>query len=167
MKTLYLLRHAKSTRKHGDLKDFARPLNSNGVKEIIEVSAFAKARKVKPDLLLCSPSIRTYSTAVIFCTQLGLDSDKLILNPELYDCTAQQILNVLQNVQNKNKSVLVTGHNPSMSDVLHRLTNEAYTEMDTGTLVSVSFEIDSWKEITKVKGKINYSIVPGRHLNKI
>ena len=82
MKTLYLIRHAKSDRSIGELSDIDRPLNQRGYNDAHKMSLILKDKKIIPDLIISSPAIRALSTALIFCRNLNIDPKTIEINQQ-------------------------------------------------------------------------------------
>ena len=81
MKTLYLLRHAKSSKDNPDLKDFERPLAERGIGDLPVIAERFKARKGNVDCIICSPAVRTKTTAKMFAWEIGFPGDEIGSNP--------------------------------------------------------------------------------------
>src|SRR5271154_5359778 len=111
MKTVYLLRHAKSSWDDTSLPDFERPLNKRGEKSAPVVGEEMKKRGVKPDLVICSPAKRTKQTAKLALKEAKIDSE-ILYDERVYLATDSQLLSLLKELNDKVRSVLLIGHNP-------------------------------------------------------
>ena len=101
MKSLYLIRHAKSDWGKAELRDIDRPLNARGYSNAYKMSSILKAQKIIPDLVITSPAIRAISTALIFCRNLQSDASDIIINSDLYDSSLKEYKNCISKIDNK------------------------------------------------------------------
>ena len=166
MKILIFLRHGKSSWKQEDIDDSLRQLKSSGIEEIQEVSAFFAQKKINIDRVLSSPAIRAYNTSLIFMHALNIPVSSLVLDERIYESTAALIIKSIQRTPDSVNTLLVVGHNPSLSSTIEHLSSEAYTELPTGALVTLQAPITSWKEIKKLSAKKLFQIIPSRHTKK-
>ena len=155
MKTIFLLRHAKSSWKNLDISDADRPLKSKGVSH-----AYFMAEKLKqeftPELIFCSPAARAMHTASIFCRVVNFDYSALKIEPVLYHHSSiQEIVQILRELPSSVKSVALVGHNPSMHELYESLGDQELTNFSTGSLAKIEFDINSWEELP-LKGKAIY-----------
>src|SRR3990172_9356587 len=98
MKTLYLVRHAKSSWKDVGLSDFERPLNKRGKKDAPFMAKLLRQQKIKPDLIISSPANRASATARIFCETLNYPFEDLLLEPRLYEASSHEILEIVKDI---------------------------------------------------------------------
>jgi phosphohistidine phosphatase len=150
---LYLLRHAKSNHDNPSLADFDRPLDSSGISEAETIGKFMKEKAIYPDLIICSPALRTKQTCEIICTQAGYSIDMVVWDSTLYACNAEQFITSIKQAQNADFKVLIIGHNNAITEVANKLqSNIKIDEVKTCGLVAITFnEIHSWQEIGKGK----------------
>ncbi len=163
MKTVYLVRHAKSDKDNSNLVDIDRPLNSRGYREAYEMGQFLGQKKISPELLITSPAIRTYSTALIFCRHINLDVSKIVLEPDLYESTVKHYLQVIQNTDNNFKSIMIFGHNPTITDVTNDLTSSVFENIPPCGVIGISSNAASWKKFGSEPGKLLFSYFPEKN----
>jgi len=144
MKTLYLVRHAKSEWKNERLQDQYRPLNERGYADAVKMSLALKQKRVQPDLVISSPAIRAYSTAFIFCSHFDYDPAKMLIKPELYESTTQHYLDVIGAIDDRYSCVFLFAHNPTISDCANRLTEPFTDSVPTCAITGIRGG-DSWK----------------------
>lgn len=158
MKTLLLLRHAKSSWKDTGLQDFDRPLNSRGKKAAEMIGRFIRKQRLAPDLLLCSPAIRARETieAVIKTAKL---SSELRYDQRIYEASPVQLLEVVSQIEEERSMVLLVGHNPGMEELL-RLLTERVEHMATGTLAKIDFKAAKWDKVLEDKGSLDWIVRP-------
>ena len=119
MKTLYLLRHAKSSWDHADLKDFERPLADRGINDIPVMAERFKARNGRVGCIICSPAVRTKTTAKMFAEQIGFPSDEIGSNPELYFAGSNMFLKAARLLDDEYEAAMLVGHNPATVSYTH------------------------------------------------
>ncbi len=160
-KTLYIVRHAKSDHTNSNLVDFDRPLEKKGEENAKTVGELLKRKKVELDLIISSPSKRTYETARIICGEIDFNIQNVTWDSTIYGCTLQQYVDVLKSVNDDHDCIMVIGHNPATTHVANLLQNEkAISEVPTAGIVAIEFKISSWKEIGKKPGKLLFFYDP-------
>jgi len=145
MKTLLLLRHAKSSWKQPDLADHDRPLNKRGKRAAPLMGALLQDEKLIPDFILCSSAVRAYTTALLAakaCTYKG----KIKQTRKLYLADPQAYIEVLRQVSKNHARVLVVGHNPGLETLIEALTGEAIA-MPTTALAYVELSLKRWSDL--------------------
>lgn len=146
MKTLLLLRHAKSSWKNMNLTDFERPLNKRGVRDAPRMGKLLRRENLVPELIITSSAERALATAESVALASGYEGE---LEPtrRLYHADPDTYIEVLQEVQEEYARVMVVGHNPGMEDLLEDLT-EAWEKMSTGAVAVIRLPIDDWGDLT-------------------
>jgi phosphohistidine phosphatase len=147
MKTLLLLRHAKSSWKQQALNDHDRPLNKRGKREAPEVGRYLKENDLLPDLILCSTARRARDTAQAVVDESGYDGEMDQL-PDLYLSDTACYLDVLKRLPDDVKRVLIVGHNPELDELLTLLT-DVNQHLTTASLVHIDLPITSWAELNE------------------
>ncbi|MGH9902343.1 MAG: SixA phosphatase family protein [Pyrinomonadaceae bacterium] len=158
MKKLFLLRHAKSSWDDPGLADFDRPLNERGLKAAPRMGRLMRERKVKPDLVLCSPAERARQTAALALEAAGLKPE-LRYDERIYEATVGQLLEVVSGVGDEIEAALLVGHNYAIENLLAHLTDEAQ-HMPTAALACVSLPLEKWGEIHGAKGRLEWFVKP-------
>ena len=147
MKTLYLLRHAKSSWDHPDLKDFERPLSERGINDVPVMVARFKSRKGHIDTIICSPAVRTKTTAQMFARELGFPRDEIGSNPELYFAGSNMLLKAASLLDNDCDAAMIIGHNPAITEFVNEMTGSDIDNIPTCGLAELRLPIDDWSEI--------------------
>lgn len=160
MKTLYILRHAKSDWGTGE-KDFDRPLNERGRKAAKAMGAELRKRKIEPDLVLSSPATRAKQTLERVQGGYG---DKFSVTEErrIYMANADELLDVIRQAPDHAKRLMIVGHNPGLHELVVELCGER-AEIDgfpTGALAEIEFKAKSWREIGWGDGKLKQLLKP-------
>lgn len=147
MKTLYFIRHAKSSWKHF-VKDRQRPLHKGGVNDALLVSKLLAKTIAKPQIIITSDALRTQCTAKYFKDAFGLENDLFVVNPELYDFSGQQVMKVVKELKNTLDCVMLCGHNHAFTSIVNILGSVSVNNVPTCGFIAINFEIDTWSEIT-------------------
>ncbi len=147
MKTLLLMRHAKSSWKESRLPDHERPLNKRGKKEAPEVGKYLKENGLVPDLILSSTALRAHDTAKAVAETSGFDG-QVELYQDLYMSDTASYLDILRCMPNVANRVLVVGHNPDVEDLLAMLT-DVKEHMATAALAVIDLPISTWEELNE------------------
>jgi len=150
MKTLFLIRHAKSSRDNSVMADRDRPLNDRGRRDAPEIGDRLAKRDVKPDLILSSPAVRALETAEIIAKKLDYKRKKIVIDDRLYAAAADDLLDVVHKLDDKLERVMLFGHNPELTEVAHRLSSKI-TNMPTCAVAEFTFDAKSWSSIGRAK----------------
>jgi len=157
MKKLFLLRHAKSSWDSETLPHIARPLNEKGYRDAYAVSKQLLEMKEMPEQVMCSPAIRTYSTAFVFAQTIKFPVDQILIRKQLYDSNERQYLECIASAGDA-KSVLIVGHNETITELAQKHLINRINELKTCTLICIEFDVLSWKEIAGSKGKLLFQL---------
>jgi phosphohistidine phosphatase len=145
MKTLLILRHAKSSWNGPVRDDHERPLNDRGVRDAPRVGAVLRDHGLIPDVIVSSDAVRARLTAEAVVDAAGY-SGQILLDRQLYLADPADILSVLRDVPENADIVMIVGHNPGLEDLVELLTDEAH-DMPTAALAQVVLPIDSWRDL--------------------
>jgi phosphohistidine phosphatase len=148
MKTLVLVRHAKSAWGDPTLSDHDRPLNDRGRRDAPEMGRRIRERGIAPDAILTSTAVRARSTAEAIADQLGVADGTLTLDERLYGSSPDTILDVVAELDDEFTTAVVVAHDPGMSDLAHRLSGEI-DHMPTCGVAEFRFAAWSWSEIAE------------------
>ncbi len=159
MKTLYLVRHAKSSWEF-DLDDHDRPLNDRGLRDASKVSAHIANELPKPDLMLSSTALRAKTTAFFFAKAYGISEDEVQLNKTLYDFSGLKVVEVIKSCHNSVNYLMVFGHNNSMTTIVNAYGDLVINNVPTCGFTAISFDIDNWMDLNL--GKTTYTCTPKR-----
>jgi phosphohistidine phosphatase len=154
MKTLLLIRHAKSSWDNNTLKDFDRPLNDRGKKNAPEMASRLLKRKIDIELFVSSPAKRAETTAILFNKEFKKDEGEIVFEPRLYNADPEDFYNVILKLDDKYKSIAVFSHNPGITDFANSLTEVRMENIPTCGIFGVGIEIEKWSEF--IEGKKNF-----------
>lgn len=161
MKTLSLLRHAKSSWGVPDAKDYERGLNERGLRTAPRVGKWLKNQNIKPDLIICSPAVRTRLTCELV-TQAASWNTAIEFDERVYLATTDTLLDVVRGVSDQHNNLLLIGHNPGMEDLLEYLTHEA-RRFPTAAFASVELNVKSWSETKATGARLQHFLLPRTH----
>ena len=150
MKTLFLIRHAKSSWDNTALADKDRPLNGRGKRDAPKAGKRLAERRAKPDLILSSPATRALKTAEIIAKKLDYKRKNILVNDRLYAVEASELLNMLRKLGDAVECAMLIGHNPELTELAHRLSSKI-THLPTCAVAEFMFDAKSWSRIGKDK----------------
>jgi phosphohistidine phosphatase len=151
MKTLYILRHAKSSWKDPTLADHQRPLNKRGKRNVPLMGKRLKARAVRPDRIVCSDARRALDTAIPIAGILDLDPAVIQREPRLYHASEGRLLKLLSRLDDRWAKVMIVGHNPGLTEIANRFLPRRLPNLPTAGIVELRFAMDSWQAIDSHK----------------
>jgi phosphohistidine phosphatase len=162
MKTLYVVRHAKSSWIDPLVSDFERGLNDRGKKDAPRMGKRLKEKNIYPDLILSSPAKRALSTAKRIAEVIKYPKDKIKTDPKLYHADEDTLLSITQKIKNKHDVVLLFGHNPGLTDFVNALSAlELNIEnIPTCGIVAISLPVNSWEDVKWKSGKLLFFDYP-------
>lgn len=146
MKTLLIIRHAKSSWDNANLNDIDRPLNDRGKRDgPVMVARLIKAG-VRIDLFVSSPAKRARQTAEIFAHAFGRKEKEISLVPQLYHAQVQDFKEVVAELDDQYDSVALFSHNPGITAFANILSAVRLDNMPTCGIFAVTSVAGSWKE---------------------
>ncbi len=153
MKTLFILRHAKSSWSHSGLADHDRPLNRRGKRDAPKMGELLSELGLVPDLIISSTAKRAHATAKMVAEACGYGSS-IRLARDFYHADPEDFIEVLQGIDDEYSSVMIVGHNPGMEELLDDLTGES-AYLTTANIAHVELPIGRWSELDEeVEGKL-------------
>ncbi len=153
-KTLYLVRHAKSSWDDPSLADRDRPLSPRGLSSAPDMGRRLAAQGHKPDLVLSSPATRALSTAKRIARETGYPESKIITEEHLYFSGTRGMVDLLEKLDDKYTKVMIVGHNPAMTSLLKTLCDSPVENMPTCAVAVISFDMSSWSELSMSDGEL-------------
>ncbi len=146
MKTLYMVRHAKSSWKY-DVIDHQRPLKTRGENDALLVSAQVKLEVKSPQRIITSDATRALSTAKCFKKAFDLSDEDFSTNHNLYDFAGQNVMNIIKGIDNSLDCVMIVGHNHAFTSIANMLGNKYIDNVVTCGFLMLEFDVDDWREI--------------------
>ena len=148
MKSLYLMRHAKSSWSFDDLTDEQRPLNGRGRDDAPRMGQALAKRNIKIDLLLSSAAVRTLTTAALVAKEIDYPHERIVARPEIYQADTHTLLELVRACPDEANSVLLVGHNNTISEFANLLSPGAlHEEMPTAGIVCLHIRAERWGDI--------------------
>jgi phosphohistidine phosphatase len=160
MKTLYILRHAKSSWEFDELSDHDRPLNKRGRSDAPLIGQELAARGVKPDLVISSPAVRAISTATLVSKEMGYDPDDILVEERVYGAGREDLLEVVQNAPAEADHLMLVGHNEALSEFANMVAPEHIASLPTAGVVALEFDCESWYDISRDNAKMLFYDFP-------
>jgi phosphohistidine phosphatase len=146
MKTLLVLRHAKSSWHDPALDDHDRPLNKRGQQDGPRMGELVREHRLTPDVIISSDAVRARLTAEAVAEAARYTSE-ILLDPHLYIASPAGILAVLRTVRETNAgTVMIVGHNPGLEELVAQLTGEQQ-DLPTAALAQIVLPIDRWRDL--------------------
>jgi phosphohistidine phosphatase len=158
MRTLYLLRHAKSSWKDVTLPDFDRPLKDRGRKAAKLIGRYLTRAKLSEPLVLCSPAARTRETSEIVLKHANLRVE-VRFEERIYEASLRDLVQLVSEIPDDKQVAIMIGHNPGFEELLAYLSGEG-RRMPTAALAKIKFDVESWKEIREDQGTLEWFVIP-------
>ena len=160
MKTLLLVRHAKSSWNDSSLPDFERPLNERGRHDAPEMAKRIKNKSIDIDLFVSSPAKRAKKTAELFMEKLGANKKNLVLIDELYEASVDNFYDVIAGMKDKHDVIALFSHNPGMTNFIDSLQLTPVTEMPTCGIYAITIVTNTWADFKNSKKKFLFFDYP-------
>lgn len=160
MKTLFIVRHAKSSWDSPYLSDFERPLNGRGEENLPDMAKRFQDTGYSVDLIISSPAMRALTTAKGFAHQLEITDDRFLQEEGFYHASAQSIKQRLSKIEDDYNSVIIFGHNPGLTSLIESLSHFNLYNLPTCAVCGIQFQFDSWESIIHTKGEKIYYDYP-------
>jgi len=151
MKTLLLIRHAKSSWDDFSIQDFDRPLNDRGKRDAPMMAQRLKGKGLLPDALLASPAKRARKTAELFAEELDYPRTKIDWIQELYLATPSVFTQVISRVSDEHNFIAIFSHNNGLTDFANQLTNVRIDNIPTCGIFAVKIPITKWSQFAETE----------------
>lgn len=163
MKTVYLVRHAKSSWSYPELEDFERPLNPRGRKNALRMGAILNQLKAAPDLMISSPANRAAMTARMLADAIHYPLEKIQYSETIYSSDETVLIRFIKNMNAAVTQAMLIGHNPGLTELANHISDERISNIPTCGVYCVDFKISSWKEICEHGGKPRFFEFPKKN----
>ena len=163
MKSLLLIRHAKSSWENFSVADFDRPLNDRGKRDAPMMAARLSEKGIVPDRVLVSPAKRTRKTAAYFMKAWELPEEKMQMPEELYLASPTIFRKLIQALSDEVEKLAVISHNNGLTDFANELTNVRIDNIPTCGIFGVKIAIDSWKDFENAEKEFWFFDYPKQH----
>ena len=163
MKTLTIVRHAKSSWKDTSLRDRERPLNKRGKRDAPEMGRRIHEAGIRPSLILSSPAVRAWKTAKAIADAINYPREFLQKEEALYLASVDRILDVIVAQDNNFNNLLIVGHNPGFTEFANFLVRGLTHNLPTAGVVSVDIDQDDWSLYERPAAKLMLHDWPKKH----
>ena len=154
VKTLYLMRHAKSSWKDAMLSDRQRPLNKRGQRDAPEMGRRLRDKGIVLDRILSSPARRALNTAQLVAQAVDYPIEGIDQSETLYFSSTSTMLALIQQLDERWSTVLLVSHNPDISALLQRLCHSDIDDMTTAAIATLQFDWQ-WRDIRDGSGRLS------------
>ncbi len=153
-KTLFLVRHAKSSWDDPTLSDEARPLNERGRHDAPLMGEWLAEQPLQPQQIVSSPARRAHSTAKILAAALGMDPEDIGIDPDIYFRGMRGMLAAIERSDDAVDRLMLVGHNPVMTGLFRELTGEPLDNLPTCAIAIIDFPMVSWGLVDSTPGRL-------------
>jgi phosphohistidine phosphatase len=166
MKTLLIVRHAKSSWNDPSLTDFERPLNKRGKRDAPFMAELIRNKNIKPEIIISSPARRAITTARNFAEAAGYAAADIQTEPAIYDDGPRAITSILKAIDDDTDTAYIFGHNPDFTYLATYLTGEHFDNVPTCGCVCIEFDMESWTDIEEENGRLIFFEYPKKYFKK-
>jgi len=159
MKTLYLIRHAKSAWNEVDTSDFERKISKKGKKDVNTMGSYLSLVGIKPQLILSSCALRAQETTDLLADKIDFNG-KIHYLQELYLTAVEDIREIISIQEDEIDSMFIVGHNPHLQELANTLIDDHISKFPSLGVIAINFEMSYWSEISSVRGSIDFFIFP-------
>ncbi len=160
MKTIYIVRHAKSSWDFPHCADHERPLIDKGIKRTDRISNWLIQNRVEVEVIISSHAIRAHETAQLIAGVLDFPKDQIRIAPAIYHADAEDLIDQFYDLPNDHSSALLVGHNPTLTNFVNYYLNDKIDWLPTSGLVGIAFDTQKWEELSIAKHEVLFVITP-------
>lgn len=160
MKTLILVRHAKSDWSESGVSDIERPLNERGKKDAPEMAKRLRKKGLKVDAFISSPAKRALRTARFFAEEFDVKKDDIRIEKSLYGALPSQFEQLIALLKDKDETAVIFSHNPGITEYVNTLCDVRTDNMPTCAIFAVQAEIEKWQDFAKAEKKFLFYDYP-------
>ena len=160
VKTVYIVRHAKSSWDNFELSDHDRPLMTVGIKKTEKIINYLNSNNIDPEVIISSTAIRAFETAKLIAEGIGYKTDNIITRKSIYHAGVDEIYSELFSLDNSINSVMIVGHNPTLTDFVNDFVKPEIDNLPTSSVFSVELKADKWEKVSNSKFKVNFMVFP-------
>lgn len=165
IKTLVLIRHAKSSWSNIELDDFDRPLNKRGKRDAPFMGEQLHSRNLVPDVFVSSSAKRAKKTAKIVANAIKFSKKDILFDERIYYADEYELFSILKSSDEKISTLFIVGHNYTLTDFANSLSNYNYVNIPTSGMVGMQFK-GKWEDIKYGDGKKLFFDFPKLHQNR-
>lgn len=151
MKTLFIIRHAKSGWDDASVPDIDRTLTDRGKSDAAMMARRIKKNSIKIDAFVSSPAKRAKKTAEIFMKEINGNEKKLLIIPSLYEASVKDFYDAVENLNDKNDIVALFAHNPGITDFVNSLDSSRVYNMPTCAVFALKIKTKDWGNFSEAE----------------
>ena len=160
MKTLTIVRHAKSDWGNDNLEDIHRPLGESGYADAKALSKQLLKKMDVPDYWITSPAIRAYSTAIIFANAFKYDAEKIVIKKKVYEASNKSLKLIVNQIPDNVSNVILFGHNPGLTNFFNEVSDSYADNIPTCGVLHLKANVNKWKVIFTKKMENDFTAYP-------
>jgi phosphohistidine phosphatase len=160
VKTILLIRHAKSSWDSESLNDFDRPLNDRGKRDAPMMAQRLKEKDVKIDAIISSPAKRAKKTASYFAEEYGVKENDIVFKTELYAAPQDIFYEVIEKLDSNPDNIALFSHNPGITEFVNSLTTTRIDDMPTCGIFAIKTDAKKWRDIRDAKKEFWFFVYP-------
>lgn len=164
MKTIILVRHAKSSWDSSITNDRERPLNERGFRDAQFMAEKFLERQITPDVILSSPALRAITTSKYFAEKLNFLDNSIFVEEDIYNKGTGNILKLINKLDNSINKCMIFGHNPEITELSTFFSMDIFAHVPTCGIVCLVFNANDWEELTSFQAKVTFFDFPKRYL---
>ena len=155
MKTVYFIRHAKSSWSDPEAEDHDRQLNSRGLRDAPFMAKLLKGKGARPDRLVSSSAVRARTTALYFAQEFDLVPTDLQIEGDIYEAFPQDVIEVIRGLDDTYDEICVFGHNPAFTSLVNAFHPKEYLAiLPSCGIAKVVATVDRWSEFEAARGQL-------------
>lgn len=166
MKTIYIVRHAKSSWRDSELADIDRPLNNRGKRDAPFMGNLLSQKGIVPEIIFSSPANRAFSTAKIFADELNYPTQSIIIDKNIYEAGIGSLMRIINNFQEDLSIAMLVGHNPGLTMLSNYLADRYIDNIPTCAVVGLKLDIEKWDHAADKCGKVTIFEYPKKYFAK-
>ncbi len=160
MKTLLIVRHAKSSWEYPELPDHERPLLEKGKKRTRKIIEFLQSKNIVPDFVISSSAIRSRETARYIAKALGYPTSEIKLDPSLYHADSHLLFDQFMDLSDDYTTLMMVGHNPTLTNFVNHFLQPPIDWLPTSGVVCLTFDTDRWEKIRTAPVTVEFVVFP-------
>ncbi len=154
MKTIFIIRHAKSSWAELGARDFDRVLEKRGHNDAPLMAKILKEAGVQPDLIVSSPAKRAKTTALYFAKEFGMDAEQIDYQSDIYEAMETDIFNIVRDLPNTANVVLLFGHNPTLTYFSNNFNPDPIENLPTCGIVRIALNVEDWSKFSDKTARV-------------
>ncbi len=165
MKTVFFIRHAKSSWEDSSLSDHDRPLNNRGIRDAPFMAKVLNGKGHIPQQIVCSSANRAQSTALYFAKEFDVKVEDVLIRSKIYEAFPEQVMEVIQDLDDEFSQIFIFGHNPAFTSILNNFTDDYIANLPTCGIGRVSSNVDRWSDFAFSNGELKELFYPKQYFD--